>query len=1445
MLTRLFPALLWFAFVSPLFGQVKVLSELDFSKDATPLGWSFDAAKTKVDGGKLWIQSPEGAGLEWASGEIQYGGSVGLEDATVRLEVDVTHITAYRDLTLGFFPAASHRYIEPAVLIRLNSSNDAGEILAEQNRDGGVHPIGKPTRVPFSLHGPIKVVLVLSNGTGKLEVRSGQRTFTFSLGKVIAPKWLVYPFTFQVGAMQHGNASGPAEVAISRVKLTSTNPKEAAVAEFIGNGPGKDERVTYIDLSPYANRCFEDETAEDGAGGWTDQGVNDLRFIPKGYQFFRNVPFYISDRLAIVGNKPEPGCLILKSVNFPHAPIESKPIEVNTGAGFLYFLQAASYAEMGMHCADYVVMYADGSTVEIPVRVGVETNEWWEPKDGVKAVVAWRGKNSVKDDVGFLLYEWANPQPEKKIRSVLFRSKNTLTTPMLIGLTASREKIAIGKYPRVFRDQTAEVCEYRQRIKTSYTFEKGPQEVAVNRTLPIGDDSKVRQARIDIIRYRADQPAKLTCTVGPETQEVTLKSGQLRGQFLFTMPAVMEYLTKNKKNFAIAVKLDDPQGVGVYRYETNPNHNFSPTGEDFAHGMYAVSGVFMVTPFAPEHRVSGYIEYLDKPVTAKPAEVAETVMRPAGGSIDWLGSKICLSSRWQWQPGGPKGFEGTETNIPATGWKNIYVPCDVGADIFAADQNFISAWFKKDLAIPAEWKDQRIVLNFMGVSEFATVFCNGKKLFYHEGLNAFDVDLTPAVKFGQSNRVVVFCANVYKGIRLQKCSEAMKMLIPLVAPYKGHAYRMDYTRGAWDQKPDEIELLLDGKNVAKKAGSIEEVVAGGNGLYYREQYWNKSTLYFSTPGNQDIHALVDRLVLSSYLPGVADHFTRPEQGHHWTRPLPRATGLYRDVFLSVTGKPHIDDVFITPSVRKMELSAKVSVKHVPAGVTLSAAVRDGKETVLDLGSIPVGSDQTTVTIAKPWPNPVFWEPSNPYLYHLHVELKDAAGNVLGKSFVRFGFREIWIEGTQFVFNGKKIYFHNASLSANALPMHRQHLRKYYQDLNQQGNINIVRWHIGGTLHPETAEVADEMGMFLQPENAFGLGYLAYISVFGGGEGVSFDYVTPIFKWHTDAIKRMRNSPSVVSWSSENEHLIQLTPQDVKTAKPIIDIVLKLNGAIREVDPTRPIVNNGGTALAFFDYWKDPRVDVIDGHYVSASFFGNWQKRFGKPCCTGEESLGGHFAWTYQGEVGSRIGAKADFAGYFYNAVNAAANFIGDRIKMWKAMKLSSICPFAFDKRFNPCLPPWKDATYGAPTPKVPWPAMSGENVKPVYYGYDYGPEINFYDPSIPLTYLRTWNAVRDNFDEVAKLQPRFSPEVIVELIGKDGKPMADQLVWLIPTDQPGTPMGLHTDENGKAWFWCKAGAGTYVASTQMGGQTYRAEVVPAAPGEWLQIKTVRCTIGSK
>lgn len=64
--------------------------------------------------------------------------------------------------------------------------------------------------------------------------------------------------------------------------------------------------------------------------------------------------------------------------------------------------------------------------------------------------------------------------------------------------------------------------------------------------------------------------------------------------------------------------------------------------------------------------------------------------------------------------------------------------------------------YTKYLDIPLEWKDEKIYLHFDGVMLNASVEINGSTAaLHHYGYTPFQVDITPYVDFGESNRVTV------------------------------------------------------------------------------------------------------------------------------------------------------------------------------------------------------------------------------------------------------------------------------------------------------------------------------------------------------------------------------------------------------------------------------------------------------------------------------------------------------------------------------------------------------------------------------------------------------------------------------------------------------------------------------------------------------------------
>lgn len=65
-------------------------------------------------------------------------------------------------------------------------------------------------------------------------------------------------------------------------------------------------------------------------------------------------------------------------------------------------------------------------------------------------------------------------------------------------------------------------------------------------------------------------------------------------------------------------------------------------------------------------------------------------------------------------------------------------------------------WYQREISIPAEWQDKRILLHFGGVDYKCVIYIDGKEAGGHTGgCSPFAVDLTKFVKYGSSHNLVV------------------------------------------------------------------------------------------------------------------------------------------------------------------------------------------------------------------------------------------------------------------------------------------------------------------------------------------------------------------------------------------------------------------------------------------------------------------------------------------------------------------------------------------------------------------------------------------------------------------------------------------------------------------------------------------------------------------
>ncbi|MCK6490524.1 MAG: glycoside hydrolase family 2 [Planctomycetes bacterium] len=194
------------------------------------------------------------------------------------------------------------------------------------------------------------------------------------------------------------------------------------------------DRCVPLDLAKASNRGFRDDLAEDGAGGWTDQGSNDFRLMPLGAQLLHGVPMTIIDPEANGGRS----CIVLGGAGRPAFPRAAEGIPVGFAAARLFFLHTAAWVGgHGSVLMSYRVRYADGQQLDIPVRAGIEIADWWNPAELAGARLGLSRTNDQLRDVGVFLMAWENPRPEAVISAVDVLSPG-VAVPITVAITAER-----------------------------------------------------------------------------------------------------------------------------------------------------------------------------------------------------------------------------------------------------------------------------------------------------------------------------------------------------------------------------------------------------------------------------------------------------------------------------------------------------------------------------------------------------------------------------------------------------------------------------------------------------------------------------------------------------------------------------------------------------------------------------------------------------------------------------------------------------------------------------------------------------------------------------------------------------------------------------------------------------------------------------------------------
>jgi beta-glucuronidase len=296
----------------------------------------------------------------------------------------------------------------------------------------------------------------------------------------------------------------------------------------------------------------------------------------------------------------------------------------------------------------------------------------------------------------------------------------------------------------------------------------------------------------------------------------------------------------------------------------------------------------------------------------------------------------------------------------------------------------------------------------------------------------------------------------------------------------------------------------------------------------------------------------------------------PSVGYDWFN----YGGLTRDVSLVTVPAIFIDDydVHLTHKAQfepgNTELTGYVHVLDAPAGTSVTIDIPEaGAKTIAKTDAD--GNAAFTVKAAKL----TLWSPETPKLYKVNL----ASGD--DRLSDEIGFRDIRVDGTRILLNGKAIFLQGVNVHAEA-PIRGGRVNtdqdvatlfSYLKDLN----ANFAR--LAHYPHDERMErAADRNGIMIWSE-------------IPNWQHISFDKPEVYAKDVTmlrEMIRRDRNKASVILWSVSNE-----TPNNPIRTKFLTDLA----NEARKLDPTRLITSavlgpkpNGNERVV-----NDPLCDALD------------------------------------------------------------------------------------------------------------------------------------------------------------------------------------------------------------------------------------------------------------
>ena len=298
-------------------------------------------------------------------------------------------------------------------------------------------------------------------------------------------------------------------------------------------------------------------------------------------------------------------------------------------------------------------------------------------------------------------------------------------------------------------------------------------------------------------------------------------------------------------------------------------------------------------------------------------------------------------------------------------------------------------------------------------------------------------------------------------------------------------------------------------------------------------------------------------------------------------------GIYRDVHLTLTENTAIDLFGVYAPAKKIgenlwEINFETTVVNAnyedkTVNVKSSIIAPDGAVVAESAGKGNISArSKAVLKYSAVIKNPLLWDCNNPNLYTVKTVIIEN-GKEIDESYTRIGFRtaEFTVD-RGFLLNGKPVYINGVcahqdfGLTGLAVT---ENIAKYKMSLIKEMGANGYR-----TSHYMQTEsyldACDELGILVFDEARW------------------FESTPEAFEQLDSLIKRDRNRPSVILWSTSNEELLHITENGRRLHRSIA-------AHIRKLDYTRPITAAEDKIPTESRIYAD--CDVIGINYNLASY----------------------------------------------------------------------------------------------------------------------------------------------------------------------------------------------------------------------------------------------------